>query len=115
MRKEYQQQARVRLGALPCGLFRALLASLNRRPENVVIHPVVISELKFRDVQREIFSADLVEAAHDAALQERPKTINGLRVNGSANVLFFGMANDAMRERFPQLPVAGMLIGWLSS
>jgi hypothetical protein len=40
----------------------------NSRSENVRVHPVVIPELKFRDVQRQMFGADFVEAADDFAL-----------------------------------------------
>ena len=47
--------------------------SLNRRAENIIIETVVISELKFRDVQRQIFAADFVEASDDAALEARVK------------------------------------------
>ena len=33
--------------------------------ENVGIVPIVVLELEFGDVQREVFAADLVEATHD--------------------------------------------------
>ena len=36
------------------------LASLNRRSENVVVEPVIISELKLRNVQRKIFGAHVL-------------------------------------------------------
>lgn len=36
------------------------LASLNRRSENVVAEPVIISELKLRNVQRKIFGAHVL-------------------------------------------------------
>jgi hypothetical protein len=38
-------------------------ASLNCRSENVGIEPIVVAELKFRDVERHIFGAHLVERA----------------------------------------------------
>src|SRR5882724_1601012 len=47
--------------------------SLNRRSENVVIEAVVVAELKFGDVERHIFGADLVERADDAALEDAPR------------------------------------------
>lgn len=65
-------------------------ATRYRGTENVVIAPVVIPELKFRDVQRQILAADLVEAAHDAALQQRPEAINALGVHHAVNVLLPG-------------------------
>jgi hypothetical protein len=47
--------------------------SRNRRSENVVIEAVVVAELKFGDVERHIFGADLVERADDAALEDAPE------------------------------------------
>ena len=37
--------------------------------KNIFVGAVVIPELKFRDVKRQIFGADLVEAANDAAFE----------------------------------------------
>ena len=53
-----------------------LLASRNRRSEDVRIFSIVVAELKFRDAKRQIFAADFVEASHDAALNQRPKAFN---------------------------------------
>jgi hypothetical protein len=52
-----------------------MLASLNRRSENVGIEPIVVAELKFGDVQRHVFCADLVEAPDDAAFEDRPEAL----------------------------------------
>jgi hypothetical protein len=41
--------------------------------EDVDIQSIVILELKFYDVQRQIFVADLMEVAHNAALDDRPE------------------------------------------
>ena len=68
-------------------ILAASSASLNRRSENVVVEAVVISELKFRDVQRQIFGADLVIAADDAALEDRPEAFNRVGVDRADNVL----------------------------
>jgi hypothetical protein len=35
--------------------------------ENIRVIPIIISEFEFRDTQRQIFAADLMEAPHDAA------------------------------------------------
>ena len=45
------------------------LASLNGRSENIVIKSVIIFELAFRDVERQIFSTDFVVAADDDRLK----------------------------------------------
>lgn len=50
-------------------------ASRNRGSENVGIFSIVVAERKLRDVERQIFAADLVIAAHDTALNQRPETI----------------------------------------
>ena len=52
------------------------LASLNRCSENIFIKPIIIAELKFRDVQREIFLADFVERADHTALNQRPEAFD---------------------------------------
>jgi hypothetical protein len=69
-----------------CGSF-GVSAPTYGRAEDVRIVPIVVSELKFRDVQRQILAADLVEAAHDAAFQQRPEAINRLRVDDAINIL----------------------------
>ena len=45
-------------------------STLSRRSENVVIRAVIIAELKFSDVQGQIFAAGLVERADDTALED---------------------------------------------
>lgn len=72
------------------------LTSLNRRSENVVIKPVVIFELAFRDVEWQIFFADFVIAADNRPLEDRPEALNRVRVNRANNVLLGGMINRAM-------------------
>jgi len=73
-------------------------ASFNRRSKNIVVEPIVISELKLRDVQRQIFAADLVIAAHDPAFEDAPEAFDGLGVNCTDNVLAFVVIDALMRE-----------------
>jgi hypothetical protein len=47
-------------------------AFLDRRTENIGVFPIVISELEFRDVERQVFAADLVKGADHAPLDESP-------------------------------------------
>jgi hypothetical protein len=63
------------------------LASLNCRSEDVGIRPIVISELKLRNVQRHVFGAHLVERADHATLEDRPEAFNRVGVDGADNVL----------------------------
>ena len=69
------------------------LASLNRRSENIFVHPVVVPELKFRDVQRHIFGADFVKAANNTALEDAPKALNRIGVNRADDVLAGAVAD----------------------
>jgi hypothetical protein len=48
-------------------------AARYRCAEDIGIVPVVIPELEFRNVERQVFRAHLVERAHDAALINLPK------------------------------------------
>src|ERR1700686_4863202 len=87
------------------------LASLNSRSEDIIVEAVVVSELKFRDVQRHILAADLVERADDATLEDRPEALNRLGVDGTDNVLVLGMVNGAVGEFFAEMVIANPLIG----
>jgi hypothetical protein len=51
-------------------LFDHAPASLNRRSENIVVKPIVVPELKFRNMQRQVFATDLVETAHYSAFKD---------------------------------------------
>ena len=52
------------------------LKPLNCFSENVSVKAVIVPELRFRDIQRQILLADLVEAASDAALEQAPEALN---------------------------------------
>jgi hypothetical protein len=54
--------------------------SINRRSEDVLVLPIVITELEFGNIERHIFSAHLIERADYAALDDRPEAFDGLRV-----------------------------------
>jgi hypothetical protein len=56
--------------------------SSDRFRENVRVFPIIIPELKLRDVKREIFPAHLMEAAHDAAFEDAPEAFNRVCVSG---------------------------------
>ena len=62
-------------------------AACYRRSKHVGVVAVVVAELKFRDVQRHIFGAHLVERADHAALEDAPKAFNRVGVNRADNVL----------------------------
>ena len=65
----------------PCTLARSnrlrlLTARRNQIREHVGVFPIVEAPRKFIDVQRQIFFGDLVIAAHDAALEQRPEALD---------------------------------------
>src|SRR5277367_2120958 len=70
---------------------------MNCGAEDIGIFAIAVSELKLSHVQMQILFADLVKRADDTALQDRPKTLDGLRMNRAVNVLVRSMVNDAMR------------------
>lgn len=86
-------------------------AACYRRPEHVGVHAVIIAELKFRDVERHIFGAHLVERADYAALEDRPETLNRVRVDCADNVLMAAMVNARVRDAGGQVLIAGPSIG----
>jgi hypothetical protein len=87
------------------------LASAYDRVEDVWIAAVVIPELKLRNVQRHIFGADFVECAHYTALEDRPKTLNRVRVNRADHVLFFAVIDGSVRHGVGQALVSGPRVG----
>jgi hypothetical protein len=86
-------------------------AALNCLLKNICVHPIVIAELKLRDVKRHIFCAHLVERADHAAFEDRPEPFDGLSVDRAHNVLALGMIDDTMRIFFSELLISGPLVG----
>src|ERR1700733_15215716 len=83
-----------------------LLTSAYRRPEDVRVHAVIIAELEFRDVQRQIFPADFVEAADDPAFEDRPEPLNRIRVDRADDVLSRTVIDNRVRELFAKVGIA---------
>ena len=80
-------------------------------PKMSAVFPVVVPELELGNVQRQIFSGNLVIGAHDAAFNQRPETVNGLGVNSADNVFATGMPYHLMRVVFVQPQVAPVFVG----
>src|SRR5258708_27626080 len=72
---------------------------------------VVVAELKFGDVQRHVFGADLVERGDDTELEDATKPFNRLSMDGTDNVLVVGMVNSGVRVCFVETLIADPLIG----
>jgi hypothetical protein len=50
--------------------------ALNRRFENVIVEAIVIPELELRNVEWQVFGANLVERTNDPSLENAPKAFN---------------------------------------
>jgi hypothetical protein len=79
-----------------------------RGTEYVRVIAVVIAPFEFRYIQWQVFAADFVEVPHNAALQQRPKAIDGLGMNRTVDVLARAMADNAMLF---QLAISGIIVG----
>lgn len=86
-------------------------ASCYRFSKDVGVLAVVVAELELCQVERQILFADVVEAAHDATLKERPKRFKIVGMHFAAHVLACAMADRFVRiaER-GQVAVSAMLI-----
>src|ERR1700733_3475204 len=82
----------------------------DRRSENVGVLPVVVPELKLRDVERHIFLADFVERADHAAFEDDPKSFNGIGVDGPKEIYASGMIDGRVRVFTVQFLVPGELV-----
>lgn|SRR6476646_6195125 len=86
-------------------------APLDRRAENIVIEAVIVSELKFSNVQRQILCADFVEGTDNTAFEDRPETLNRLSVNSADDVLSLRMIDGCVGEFYAKLVIPNPLIG----
>ncbi len=86
-------------------------ASCYRFTKDIGILAVIVTELKLSQVERQIFLTDVVEAAHDATLEEAPERFEIVGVNLAANIFALTVTDSFMREVFFQKAVTGVLIG----
>jgi len=78
--------------------------------EHIGVVPIVMAELKFREVQRQVLSADIVIGAEDSTLEQSPEGIQILSVNHAGNVLASGMVRGVVRVDGVQTLIAYVLI-----
>jgi hypothetical protein len=87
------------------------LAFPNGLSENIRIFPVVVPELKFGNVERQILFADLVECSDHPTLNQRPEPFNRIRVNSADDIFATRMVDCRVRKLFAEVFVADPLIG----
>jgi hypothetical protein len=88
-----------------------MLAPFNCCSENIIVEPIVVSELKLSDVQRQIFRGDFVERANYATLEDRPEALDCVGVDSADNILAACMVDSGVGEVFVEVLVADPLIG----
>jgi hypothetical protein len=85
---------------------------LYRLAENIGFATIVVTELKLREVEREILRADMMVRANDSALEQRPETFNAVGMNLTANVFVLGMLHGfVFITQSVQVVIATVLIG----
>jgi hypothetical protein len=72
---------------------------------------VVVPELKFSDVERQILLADLVVAANDPALEDAPKAFNRVGVHSADNVFTLGVLDYFVRVQLLDVVIANPFVG----
>lgn len=88
-----------------------LLESFDRRSEDILVLPIVITELELGNIERHVFSAHFVERADHAALEDRPKSLDGLSMDGADDILASRMVNGRVWVVRVERIVAWVLIG----
>src|ERR1051326_232290 len=100
---------RFRIGRPKSNLEFAALASADRRSENVRIHAVIVAELELRDIERQIFLADLVEGPDHAALDDRPEALDLVGGDGAEKVRAVAVVNHPMGKGKAEPPISGIV------
>lgn len=87
-------------------------ASCYGRSEDVLVHAVVIAELKFRDIERQILFADLMKRPHHTTLEDRPEAFDGIGMDRSNHILPLRVIDDLVWIVLAELSVSHPLIGY---
>jgi hypothetical protein len=59
-------------------------AACYRSLEDIPVMPIIVAELEFRDIERQILFTDFMERADDATLEDAAKTFNRVRMDGAS-------------------------------
>ena len=82
--------------------------------KDVGILPVVMTEGKLRQVQREIVFRDIVERTNHTAFQQAPESLDVIGMHVASDILFPGMMHSVVgtsRKCFIDIRIARSLIG----
>jgi hypothetical protein len=76
----------------------------DRCAEDIRVRAIVIAELKFRDIERQVLVTDLREGSNDAALNQRPEAFDRLSMDRADDMLPIGV--DRPRRADSPCPVS---------
>lgn len=85
-------------------------AASYRLSKDVVIVPIVESELEFREVERQIFLADVMVRPNYPALQQAPERFDIVRVDLAAHVFARAVSDDFVWKEMSQIAVSAPFI-----
>jgi hypothetical protein len=71
--------------------------ALDNGPENVVVKAIIIAELELHNVKMQVFLADVVGCADDAALDDASESLNRVGVHCANNILPLCRVNGGVR------------------
>ena len=66
--------------------------------EHIGILPVIVPKRELRRVERKVLLRDVMEAAHDAALEQSPETFEIVGMNNTVHVLALTVTDGFMRH-----------------
>jgi hypothetical protein len=71
----------------------------------------VMAEAELRQIQRQIFLADVVIGADHAALEQRPEAFDAVRMDNAPDVLAPAMIDSLMMQAASHIVVSLVLVG----
>jgi len=85
-------------------------ASCYGSAEDIGVLAIVVAKLKFRKVQRQILLGHMMEAAHNATLEQRPERFEVVRVDLAAHILARAVLDGFVRNVAAQIVVGLILV-----
>jgi hypothetical protein len=79
--------------------------------KDIRVLSVIVAKLKLGQIQWQILFADVMELAHDAALQERPERFDVVGMHLATNVFAFAVADRFVRETGFEPAITGLFVG----
>src|SRR5580658_6374603 len=112
MRKLIEQTRWRRLQSTEATASQHASASASRYclAENIGFATVIVAKLKFGQVERQIFLADVVVCADDSALEQGPEAFDVVGMHFAAHVLMRFVVNRIVRKSLTEFLIACALV-----